>query len=182
MGQYYPLSSDAIEGEWHTVYVSTDIPFYQVKWYVNGDLKDTSTNTSTTSNTDSYFAYEYDGLGSTAGNSVTIKAVAIGWIPKQISAPKEMAIKVFRNEITGMSVDLDNVVAGESFEATAETTVPFDRVEWFIKRPAWFLAPEAERVFGDPIYVTRGPSRKASFPHFFESDENDLARSLDAGS
>ncbi|MDE0020521.1 MAG: hypothetical protein OXT69_03945 [Candidatus Poribacteria bacterium] len=182
MGQYYPLSSDAIEGEWHTVYVSTDIPFYQVKWYVNGDLKDTSTNTPPTSNTDSYFAYEYEGLGSTAGNSVTIKAVAIGWIPKQISAPKEMTIKVFRNEITGMSPGLDNVVAGESFEATAETTVPFDRVEWFIKRPAWFLAPEAERVFGDPIYVTIGPSRKASFPHFFESDDTDLARSSDAGS
>ncbi len=162
------------------MYVSTSMPFHQVNWYVNGDLKDTSTNTSTTSNTDSYFAYEYEGLGSTAGNSVTIKAVAIGWIPKQISAPKEMTIKVFRNELNGMRAP-DNVIAGNSFIVSTNTTVQFDRVEWFIRNPAWFLTPEAERLWDDPVDVTRGPSLNASFSHIFERDKEDADRKTDAG-
>ena len=132
MGPYSPLSSDAIEGERHTVYVSTNMPFRRVKWYVNGDLKKTYTNTPPTSNTESRFDYEYKGLGSTDGNSVTIRAVATGWIDVTGSASKEMTITVWDPIRINYISRPRRYVEGETIQLSARTNIPYSSVDFYV--------------------------------------------------
>ena len=74
MGVYYPQRSRTVEGEWHTVYIETNVPYWTVKWYVDGKLKEIQTNSF--GSTDSYFSYQYPWLGSSNGSNIPVKAVA----------------------------------------------------------------------------------------------------------
>ena len=71
-----PLGSSTVEyyrGYYHTAYVETDVPFYEVNWYVDGKYVGRSDGSNV--ETDAYFNY-FDLTGSFEGEIYEIKAIA----------------------------------------------------------------------------------------------------------
>ena len=162
MGPYYPLSTDAVEGRWHNVYVSTNISFSQVKWYVNGELK--WTDEGSYNSTDSFFGFQYNGLGSTTGNDVTVKAVAYCWaMPESEPDSEEMTLTVWEPiRITGVSIGR-KYVAGEEISVSVHTNMPAEKIEYSVD------GGEMEEVGSEFTHVFLGNegSREGS-PHTIE--------------
>lgn len=57
------------------IHLNTNVGFTSVEWYVNDTLVETRAGNGT-GKYDSLSGYDFAGFGSTAGNRVTIKAVA----------------------------------------------------------------------------------------------------------
>lgn len=79
----YHCTSNAIEGESHSMRIDTDVNFVSVTWTA-GSHEWIDDNTSTTS----VFSYAYNNMGSTNGNIVTVKAVAKDAVGNEDTAEK----------------------------------------------------------------------------------------------
>ena len=98
MGPYYPQTTNAVEGGWHAVYLSTDRPFWRVAWYVNGHLEFID-RASYDGQTDSFFGHQYQN-GSKTGEPATVKAIAYPrfFDPLLMTGDSDtMTVKVFRD-------------------------------------------------------------------------------------
>ncbi|MDE0022414.1 MAG: hypothetical protein OXT69_13685 [Candidatus Poribacteria bacterium] len=170
--------------------ITTDADFERVEWELIRQWwspfleKKNDPGTKNGTDTRSHYSPALGGMGAPYGNRHYIKVTAFD--ANGASDSEAIYLMVWRrsnlpNQILNMSAP-DNVLAGESFEAEVETLTLYSRVEWYIKRSGWFLAPQAERVYGNPVDVTRGRGLKASFPHTFQSDRTDRDRLSKTGS
>ena len=68
-------TTNVVEGEDHSGYVTATEPFSRVEWWVGGTLETTDYAASDTQ-IDSYFTTQYTDLGSESGNDVVVYALA----------------------------------------------------------------------------------------------------------
>ncbi|MDE0020434.1 MAG: hypothetical protein OXT69_03470 [Candidatus Poribacteria bacterium] len=141
--------------------------------------------------TTSDFTPDLDGMGAPYG--IRRYIVATAYDANGAKNIKTIWLIVWRKtnlpnmigDMTGPHYDSENesynVVVGESFTSDAWTTVLFDRVEWFIMDPAVWELETPENKFVNPVHVTDGPDRTASFPHTFSQGEGGEGRSLESG-
>lgn len=113
------------------VHLYTNVGFTSVKWYVNETLVDTRIGDGV-GTYDSLSGYDFAGLGSTAGNLVTVKAVAYSG---DDNATGYAYVTVWDPvEINYYSATPQKVVGGGDETTICVTTnVPFTRVEYDIE-------------------------------------------------
>ena len=93
MGPYFPTRYRIVEKEWFAAYISTNVPFAKVEWFVNGVHEYTDTP-AYEGQTYSFFNHLYRFLGTKTGNDVAILARAYTTILRDRDA-EEMTIQVF---------------------------------------------------------------------------------------
>lgn len=116
-------TTSVVEGESHSGYATTTLPFSYVDWYVNGAHHTTDYATSDTQTT-SYFSHDYAGLGSEAGSEVTVRAVATHLTLS--SAPSDEENVIVKKEVTLPPVAHPWIESDASCESKGWAWWPFD--------------------------------------------------------
>ena len=149
-----PSSSETIAGDSsHFITITTDVGYSHVKWYVDGDH--VRTNIGDGLGTFDYLSgYDYDGLGSTTGNKVTVEAVAYRNPSNDDDHDKEpVEITVWEPIRIFLYADNSRKVEEEEVTITAQTNIPASHVIFTIDD-------------GDPIRVENGGTN-TSLKHTF---------------
>lgn len=127
-----PSQPHVVEGNSYGVeiHVYTNVGFTSVEWYMNDTLVDTHTGDGT-GTYDSLSGYDFSGLGSTAGNFVTIKAIAYNG---DDNATNYAYVTVWDPvEIDVYTATPEKVVGGEATTISITTNIPFTRVKYDIE-------------------------------------------------
>lgn len=104
--------------------IDTNVDFVSVTWTA-GSHEWTENNTSTTS----VFSYAYNNMGSTDGNSVTVRAVVRDAAGNEDAAEKTITVwKPIR--IQSMPFQ-SSFAVGEEFNLTLNTNIPYHTVRWY---------------------------------------------------